>query len=407
MPSHKYDYDISGLFEIINHNPQLPLDERPSVEEAKKIYVLERMSSDEFFRLPVPFVEKLRPPEVKEVLWIAEAFDLGWGEIDRVLSSMPTVNRDNRPRAVDLNEAQRWLESNQILVKPTDKNLGTALVTLDWYDNTICNFIRNNRGYQIINQAVAQVRLIRQVRQIIGVANTNIAQDLPGLRSYLVSRLPGLRRDEGTGWQVKEPNKEWINNLTITIPLFNGLPKIHKTPWVICPIVPCHLVVQQPASQMLSVILKTLLSSFPWILVSSKHLCRDIEGIVNPKLRLLSKPSWNWKVFICSADIGGFYTNVDIQDCSVRLRALVEKAYGNTDRGDEKVRLITDLFHAQQDTLIFRVKTLHNNWLVAQQDGLAMGMDAAPDIANLYAASYEHELFENEPVLTDSLLLYR
>jgi hypothetical protein len=36
-----------------------------------------------------------------------------------------------------------------------------------------------------------------------------------------------------------------------------------------------------------------------------------------------------------------------------------------------------------------------------------MGMDAAPDIANLYAATYEHELFENEPVLTDSLLLYR
>jgi hypothetical protein len=407
MPSYKYDYDISGLFEIINHNPQLLLDERPSVEEAKKIYTLERMSSDEFFRLPVPFVEKLVPREVPEVPWIAEAFDLGWGENDCVLSSMPTVNKDGHPRVINLNEAQHWLESNKILVKPTDKNLGTALVTLDWYDDAICSFIRNNRGYQIIDHALAQVHLIRQVRQIIGVANTDIAQDLPRLRSYLVSRLPGLRRDEGTGWRVEEPNADWISDLTIMIPLFNRSPKIHKTPWAIRPIVPCHSVVQQPASQMLSVILKTFLPAFPWILVSSKHLCRDIEGIVNPKLHLLTKPSWNRKVFICTTNISGFYTNVDIQDCSVRLRTLVEETYANTDRGDEKVRLITNLFHAQQDTLIFRVKTLHNNWLIVQRDSLAMGMDAAPDIANLYAATYEHKLFENEPILMDSLLLYR
>ena len=112
-------------------------------------------------------------------------------------------------------------------------------------------------------------------------------------------------------------------------------------------------------------------------------------------------------MFICTADIGRFYTNVDIQDCSVRLRSLAEEEYGDTDRGDEKVKLITDLFHAQQDTLIFRVKTLNNNWLVAQRDGLAMGMDAAPDIANLYAAWYERKLFEDEPVLEKSILLYR
>jgi len=49
---------------------------------------------------------------------------------------------------------------------------------------------------------------------------------------------------------------------------------------------------------------------------------------------------------------------------------------------------------------------LTNDWLVAQRDGLAMGMDAAPDIANLYAATYEHELFENEPVLRNNILLY-
>ena len=403
VPSWNLDKEQRRLFEIVNfHSPSRFLD----VDEVVRVLREEKELSDEFFGLPVPFIERVVPGTTPLVPWIAEAFDLGWGQIDRVLSSSPTVDRDGRPRAVDLNEALRWLEPNKILVKPTDKNLGTALVSLDWYDDAVCSFIRNNAGYQIVDHAQAQVRLIRQVRQIIGVANTPIANDLPGLRSYLVSRLSGLKMDESTGGLVEEP-EGWINGLTLTIPLFNGLPKIHKTPWAIRPIVPCHSVIQQPASQMLSIILKTLLPRFPWILVSSKHLCRDIEGILNPKLRLLSRPTWRQKIFICTADIGGFYTNVNIQDCSARLRSLAFEAYGNTDRGVEKAQLVTDLFHAQQDTLVFRVKTLKNNWLVAQRDGLAMGMDAAPDIANLYAALYERELIEGEPVLRDSLLLYR
>jgi hypothetical protein len=397
-----YDEEQKRLFEIKNFHPSNPTSDF----ELYRILEEEYKPSDEFFRLPVPFVTREQPSSAREVPWIAEAFELGWQEVDRVLQSSPTVNREGRSRAIDLNEALRWLEPNKVLVKPTDKNLGTALVSLEWYDDAICNFIRNNKGYQIIDHVQAQVRLIRQVRQIIGVANTVIVGDFPGLRSYITSRLSGLRMDESTGWRVEEP-EGWIDELTLTIPLFNGLPKIHKNPWAIRPIVPCHSVIQQPASQMLSVLLKCLLPQFPWILVSSKHLCRDIEGIVNPRLRSLSRPSWRDKIFICTADIGGFYTNVNIQDCSARLKDLAEKTYGDSDRGAEKVRLITDLFHLQQDTLIFRVKSLYNDWLVAQKDGLAMGMDAAPDIANLYAATYEQELFENEPVLRDGLLLYR
>ena len=404
VSSFSHDEEQRRLFEIMNfHDPSRHL----TVQEAIAIYRNEiKEPSDEFFGLPVPFVEKPVPGTAPLVPWIAEAFDLGWQQIDRVLLSTPMIDRGGRPRAVDLNEALRWLEPQRILVKPTDKNLGTALVSLDWYDDAVCSFIRNNKGYQIVDHAQAQVRLIRQVRKIIGVANTPIAHDLPGLRSYLVSRLSGLLMDESTEWLVKEP-EGWIDGLCLTIPLFNGLPKIHKTPWAIRPIVPCHSVIQQPASQMLSIILKTLLPRFPWILISSKHLCRDIEGILNPRLCLMSKQTWRTKVFICTADIGGFYTNVDIKDCSARLRSLAEEAYAGTDRGDEKAQLVTDLFHAQQDTLIFRVKTLRENWLVAQRDGLAMGMDAAPDIANLYAALYERELIENEPLLRDSLLLYR
>src|SRR5258706_2611331 len=269
---HLYDYEMQQIFEIVNRTPP-PGKLRHTKDEAKKIFDEEEKDTvDKFFRLHVPLMEQDLPGNLPAVPWIEETFDLGWGEIDRVLSSSPMVNRTGRPRAVDLNEALCWLKPNKVLVKPTNKNLGTALVSLDWYDDAICDFIRNNKGYQICDQAVAQSRLIKQVSQIIVVDTTQITHDLSGLQFYLVSRLPGLRCDEVTNWQVLEP-EGWINDLTITIPLFNSLPKIHKTPWAIRPIVPCHSVIQQPTSQMLSIILKTFLPQFPWILVSSKHLC--------------------------------------------------------------------------------------------------------------------------------------
>jgi len=134
-PVYKHDYDNSRIFEIINRNPFMELDLHPDVHKAVQILQEEEQPSDKFFRLPVPYImQPADPSKVPEVLWIEEAFDLGWGMINCVLSSSPIDNKDSRPRAIDLNEALHWLESNKILVKPTDKNLGTALVSLEWYD---------------------------------------------------------------------------------------------------------------------------------------------------------------------------------------------------------------------------------------------------------------------------------
>ena len=57
-----------------------------------------------------------------------------------------------------------------------------------------------------------------------------------------------------------------------------------------------------------------------------------------------------------------------------------------------KAAFIKELFSVQQDDLIFHCK-IDRQWeLVRQTDGLAMGMPAAPDIANLFAAWYERRL---------------
>ena len=69
---------------------------------------------------------------------------------------------------------------------------------------------------------------------------------------------------------------DW-ESLVLSLLVFNGLPKIHKTPWGIRPVIPCHSVVQGPASEFLSKILKTLLVDHQQILTSTKELVYYLE----------------------------------------------------------------------------------------------------------------------------------
>jgi hypothetical protein len=179
----------------------------------------------------------------------------------------------------------------------------------------------------------------------------------------------------------------------MNLPIFNGLPKIHKSPWGIRPVIPCHSVMQGPVSEFLSVILKTLLADHPQILTSTKELVHNLETSVCDKLSCLTAPEWHGNVYICTADIEGFYTNVPISDCEAKLEDLVYQHFGDrTQQSRVKADFVKKLFSVQQDDLVFKVK-VNSTWeYVRQVDGLAMGMSAAPDIANLYAAWYERRL---------------
>ena len=76
---------------------------------------------------------------------------------------------------------------------------------------------------------------------------------------------------------------DW-ETIVLPLPVFNGLPKIHKTPWGIRPVIPCHSVTQGPVSEFLSCVLKTLLADHPQILTSMKELVHAFEFKLRDKL---------------------------------------------------------------------------------------------------------------------------
>ena len=349
-------------------------------------------SSDPFYSIPVPFklTGLAKPYEGKPNESILRILEAGWTEFNSLLSNVPNLDRNHQSVEVESKNALEWCFDNDILVKPTDKNLGTALVSSVWYEQKVSAFIRNNKGYSFISEDEACTLVIRTITRIRALCYDNsTTENFKGeLACFLSSRLLPLPRDVA-GNVLPD---DWETTV-VALPVFNGLPKIHKSPWGIRPVVPCHSVVQGPVSEFLSKILKTLLGDHPQILTSTKELVFNLETACRDKLRRLLTLQWRNNMYICTADIEGFYTNVPIQDCTAKLRELVYDHFGRGTRETRvKADFISELFSVQQDNLIFKAK-VDGVWeFVWQVDGLAMGMPAAPDIANLFAAWYKKRL---------------
>src|SRR5258706_9496838 len=363
----------------------------------------ENDDEDPFFTIPIPFKLSgfVEPFEGKWDESLVRILQAGWIELNSLLSNVPNLDRNGRSFDVESKNALEWCFNENVLIKPTDKNLGTALVSKVWYEEKVSNFLLSNKGYALIGEDEARTLVQTTVSAIRDLCYNNLTTQTfisGNLSQFLGSRLPRPRVMDDV-----VQSDDW-ESLIIAIPVFNGLPKIHKTPWGIRPVVPCHSVVQGPVSEFLSKILKTLLADHPQILTSTKELVHELEFACRDKLANLSPLQWRTNVFICTADIEGFYTNVPIKDCALKLRDLVFSKFGRGRAGKVKADYICELFSVQQDDLIFRAQ-INGSWeYVRQIDGLAMGMPAAPDMANLYAAWYERRL---PAAFLDRMLLFK
>ena len=89
---------------------------------------------DPFFAIPIPFKlsSHVKPFEGRPDKDIVRVLQAGWRELNSLLSNVPNLDRNNRPVDVESKDAVEWYFDNDILVKPTDKNLGTALISTAW-----------------------------------------------------------------------------------------------------------------------------------------------------------------------------------------------------------------------------------------------------------------------------------
>ena len=165
----------------------------------------------------------------------------------------------------------------------TDKNLGTAVSEHGWY-NTQCDKLLSTPGdyRELAVHEVAEILSI-QCEQMMTLAS--LATKLEG-RWLGGAQLPGFFRSKITDMGARHH-----------IPSFHGIPKIHKTPTGMRPIIPCHSAIQNPAAKFVSKLLKPIIDQASTILQSSRQFCNELSKIT------IANPN---KVWFVSGDVVAF-----------------------------------------------------------------------------------------------------
>jgi hypothetical protein len=227
-------------------------------------------------------------------------------------------------------------------VKLTDKNLGLAVFHLDWYTAEIMNMISDGKTYKMVPSL-----------------------DVEKLFSTMIKKLDKWKLPPNMDRFVREKTKKQI-------PSFHAIPKVHKTPWSLRPIVPSHSWVTSCLSQIIDHLCRPILTRLTWVVDSSKDVNNNLETI-----KADMDDAW-----ICTGDVVAFYTNIDSGECA----SVVAGAYK---RYFPKSRIRAPVV-AQMIRFVMQNNFFQFQGQVWQQlEGLAMGTSCAPVLANIYAAAYE------------------
>jgi hypothetical protein len=90
------------------------------------------------------------------------------------------------------------------------------------------------------------------------------------------------------------------------IPVFYSIPKIHKEPIKMQPIILCHSAIQNPTTKYISKKLKPLVEAAPTILKSTKDLVIRLS-----KIDLDCNHQW----YLVSGNVVAFYPNIPLEQC--------------------------------------------------------------------------------------------
>jgi hypothetical protein len=192
--------------------------------------------------------------------------------------------------------------------------------------------------------------------------------------------------DQLHSWQLPSLMKRYIRERTKNnLPEFHAIPKVHKTPWTLRPIVPSHSWVTTTTSEVLDHLCQPLLKHFPWVVASSKEVIKKIEQVrVSP-----GKPIW-----IMTGDVVAFYTNIPPKRCAKDIGRLWHAFQKDSSISANTIKGMAS-FILENNYLSYRGQTFQ------QLSGLAMGTSCAPVLANLYAAIRERKsrVYQQEGVL--------
>jgi len=265
-------------------------------------------------------------------------------------------------------KAMRLLKNNKdIIIKPTDKNLGPAIMDTSKYVHQILTEHLLTDDYRQLSQLETEDRMSQLRKDLKNLINANIKNLSQSEITYFKRSLLSRFR----------------------LPIFYGLPKVHKTPVSLRPVVSTTNSLLAVFSTWLDFKMKSLLPLIKSHIHNSIEVIQALKSIQIPKNALLF-----------SADAVSMYTNIDTPTGISSIRDFLDV---NKEQIPESfpVNLFLQVLETVMDNNIFSFANTY--W--HQLSGTAMGTPTACTYATV---TYGH--FENTQILqkfNNQLLYYK
>jgi hypothetical protein len=289
----------------------------------------------------------------------------------KIMAAEHTKLRCNKKTRALPSSLSSFFNNPDILIKPSDKNLGLTVITTEWYLEEAGTQLGDPFTYEYISSPISQVT--------------------EALFDYLQNRfnlyLPTLRRN-GLITDQQEKFIQYGLSHHNTLPEFHLIPKIHKSPMQGRPIIPSHSWLTTNLSIWLDHFIQShILPQLPMVIRDTKDLIRRLDNISNHPLRNPNQPLW-----VITGDITSMYTNIPVIDGS---RALVHysRSIPNKSLPADCVTIISNICRdiMQGNFFTFQGDVFH------QISGTAMGTACAPAYANTFMHKYEASFFRHHP----------
>jgi hypothetical protein len=335
------------------------------------------------WQLGLPFPKSERIPPVGDD-WLNEGIQAGREFLSRSLTSGHSVpqlggSRDLlRKITLSPNRLREYMLEASLLAFISDKNLGIVVTTCDWYKTEVQKFLTQMSASDrpVFRKATINFEDFHE-QTCLGLerlarGDQRSDHDLDSLQGSYVPFLRGKK-------MVAFWSACWIKK---DVPRFHGIPKIHKNPWKLRPIVPMHSYVTSQLAIILHHMLLPVQRSFSWICESSRTLCSEVAEF-NKSLHTSTR--------LHTGDVTAMYTSIPSAEFRVAIMSILID--GNW--YDEETRSwIMDACHFLWTHTVFQV----GPELWEQLDGIPMGIHCGPVFANLFMAHFEKQWLSRQPV---------
>jgi hypothetical protein len=338
---------------ILHHSPNLLRIHQawPLLERSVRLRWHFRNSDRKMSKFYVPKRDWMPP----QSLWnpvIEKGLEIGK---ELLFSQTAHLNPSDTHRSnPNLQQLRDFLQSNLYLVKITDKNLGLAVLSKDWYITQCQAMLADMSTYDSID-----------------------LDEIEYIQTEGLSRLSDIT-DKGDF----EPSTTEYLSLSLNdsaIPEFHAIPKVHKTPWKLRPIVPSHSWFTRRASEVCDFALRECLRrKYPWVVDSTREVISAVQD------KTISRQDNIWLI---TGDVEAFYTNVNVPET---INAVRHKPGGFVTLDGYRRNDIADLLEVVMSCNCFQF----NGEYFRQSSGVAMGTSCAPAFANLNLALREDSIPE-------------